>query len=250
VAALSWPSTSRPAIRLRLGPPADLVDHGVGQLDDMEMVHHHRGVAERGDQDAGVAAPGVQRDRAHPGEPGPRTRAQPGDHGPGGAVSDDVQQPATFDVDQAGDIPGGRGRSGPTKPVSSKPRAATPCRRAGSSINGRPCSRTACNINVSDLNASNRFYRDILGLDHIIYLEPGKPQPMANGNLGDAMLMPDGSQYEGTDMDFRAVFLGIRSVPEHPSISSNGSCLATALRASQLRSTTSTPPDFGQSTSV
>jgi hypothetical protein len=28
---------------------------------------------------------------------------------------------------------------------------------------------------------------------------------MANGNLGDAMLLPDGSQYEGTDIDFRAV---------------------------------------------
>jgi catechol 2,3-dioxygenase-like lactoylglutathione lyase family enzyme len=73
-----------------------------------------------------------------------------------------------------------------------------------------------CNINVSDLNAANRFYRDVLGLDHIIYLEPGKSQPMANGNLGDAMLMPDGSQYGGTDMDFKAVFLGIRSDSRTP----------------------------------
>jgi PQQ-like domain len=41
--------------------------------------------------------------------------AQPGGHGLGGAVSDDVQQPATFDVDQPSDIPGGRGRGGPKK---------------------------------------------------------------------------------------------------------------------------------------
>jgi catechol 2,3-dioxygenase-like lactoylglutathione lyase family enzyme len=73
-----------------------------------------------------------------------------------------------------------------------------------------------CNINVSDLNASNRFYRDVLGLDHIIYLEPDKPQPVSNGNLGDRMMNPDGSLYEGTDMEFRAVFLGIRSDSRTP----------------------------------
>jgi hypothetical protein len=43
---------------------ADLVDHRVGQLDGVEVVHDHGGVAERGCQRAGVAAPGVQRDRA------------------------------------------------------------------------------------------------------------------------------------------------------------------------------------------
>ncbi|MFN8108893.1 MAG: VOC family protein [Thermoleophilia bacterium] len=73
-----------------------------------------------------------------------------------------------------------------------------------------------CNINVSDLNASNRFYRDLLGLDHIIYLEPNEVQPMANGNLGDRMMLADGSPYDGTDMDFKAVFLGIRSDTRTP----------------------------------
>jgi hypothetical protein len=44
-----------------LGPPADLIDHRVGQLDGVEVVHDHPGVAQQGDQGAGVAAPGVQR---------------------------------------------------------------------------------------------------------------------------------------------------------------------------------------------
>ncbi|MDN5853695.1 MAG: hypothetical protein L0K86_12800, partial [Actinomycetia bacterium] len=73
-----------------------------------------------------------------------------------------------------------------------------------------------CNINVSDLKASNHFYRDILGLDHIIFLEPGRPQPLTNGNLGDQMLMPDSSRYDGTEMDFRAVFLGVRTDTRTP----------------------------------
>jgi hypothetical protein len=30
-----------------LGPPADLVDHRIGQPDGVEVAHHHGGVAER-----------------------------------------------------------------------------------------------------------------------------------------------------------------------------------------------------------
>ena len=54
-----WLAASMPQGGL-LGPPADLVDHRVGQLDGVEVVHHHPGVAKRCHQRAGVAAPGVQ----------------------------------------------------------------------------------------------------------------------------------------------------------------------------------------------
>jgi hypothetical protein len=60
-----------------LDPSADLVDHGVGQLDGVEVVHDHPGVGKRCDQGAGVATPWVQGDRADPGQPvpGPGRRA-------------------------------------------------------------------------------------------------------------------------------------------------------------------------------
>jgi hypothetical protein len=46
-----------------LGPPADLVDHRVGQPDGVEVVHHHPGMSKRSYQRAGIAAPGIQRHR-------------------------------------------------------------------------------------------------------------------------------------------------------------------------------------------
>jgi len=64
-----------------LGPPAGLVDHRVGQLDGVEVVHDHPGVAKRGDQGAGIAAPGVQRDRPQPARTAdarPASRSRPG----------------------------------------------------------------------------------------------------------------------------------------------------------------------------
>lgn len=73
-----------------------------------------------------------------------------------------------------------------------------------------------CNINVSDLKRAHAFYRNILGLDHIIYLEPGEPQPVTNGNLGDSFAKPDGSPAGNTEMDFRAVFLGVRTDSRTP----------------------------------
>jgi hypothetical protein len=48
-----------------LGPAADLIDHGVGQPDGVEVVHDHPGMAKGGDQGAGIAAPWVQRHRTH-----------------------------------------------------------------------------------------------------------------------------------------------------------------------------------------
>jgi hypothetical protein len=95
-----------------LGPPADLVDHRVGQLDGVEVVHDHGRVAKWDDQRAGVPAPGVQRDRADAGQPvmGPSTK--PAGHRGPGAVGHHLQQPATLQVDQAGDLPGRRSAGG------------------------------------------------------------------------------------------------------------------------------------------
>jgi hypothetical protein len=50
------------------------------------VIHHHGGVAERGDQGAGIAAPGVQGDRAALGQPGTGSGAKPAGHGGPGAV--------------------------------------------------------------------------------------------------------------------------------------------------------------------
>jgi hypothetical protein len=56
-----------------LGPPADLVDRRVGQLDGVEVVYDDGGVAERCDQGAGIPAPGVQRNRGDLGQPAGRS---------------------------------------------------------------------------------------------------------------------------------------------------------------------------------
>jgi hypothetical protein len=91
-----------------LGPPADLVDHRVGQPDGVEVVHHHRRMTEWGRQGAGIAAPRVQRDRGDLGQPVAWSGMQPAVDGGSGAVGHQVQQPAALQVDQPGDPPGGR----------------------------------------------------------------------------------------------------------------------------------------------
>jgi hypothetical protein len=91
-----------------LGPPADLVDHHVGQPDGMKVVHHHGGVAEWCDQGAGIAAPGVQGHRSHPGQPASRLGAEPAVHRGPGPVGHQVQQSSVLQVDQPGDPSGGR----------------------------------------------------------------------------------------------------------------------------------------------
>jgi hypothetical protein len=90
----------------QLGPAADLVDHRVGQLDGVEVIHDHGGVAEPCDQRAGVAPPGVDRDRADPGQPAVRSGSEPAVHRGPGAVGHHIQQPAALQIDQAGHIPG------------------------------------------------------------------------------------------------------------------------------------------------
>jgi hypothetical protein len=96
-----------------LHPPADLVDDRVGQSDGVEVVDDHGGMPKRCGKGAGVAAPGIEGDRGDLRQPAGRTGAQPGVHGPAGAVGHYAQQPAAVKVDQAGDIPGRRGRGGP-----------------------------------------------------------------------------------------------------------------------------------------
>jgi hypothetical protein len=86
-----------------------LVDHRVGQPDGVEVVHHHGRMAKRGHQGAGIPTPGVQRDRADPGQPVIRSGTKPAGHRSPGAVGHQVQQPAPLQVDQTGDPPGGFG---------------------------------------------------------------------------------------------------------------------------------------------
>jgi hypothetical protein len=69
-------------------------------------------MAKRCDQRAGVAAPGVQRDRADAGQPPSGPSAEPAIHRGLGAIGHQVQQPAALQVDQAGHKPGGRGPGG------------------------------------------------------------------------------------------------------------------------------------------
>jgi hypothetical protein len=91
---------------------ADLVDHQVGQPDGVEVVHHHPGMAQRGDQRARIAAPWIQRDRGDLGQPVAGTAAEPAVHRGPGAVGHHIQQPATLEIDQASDVPSRRQAGG------------------------------------------------------------------------------------------------------------------------------------------
>ena len=51
-----------------------------------EVVHHHGGVAQRCDQGAGIAAPGVEGDRGDLAQPVAWPGMEPGAHGGPGAV--------------------------------------------------------------------------------------------------------------------------------------------------------------------
>lgn len=73
-----------------------------------------------------------------------------------------------------------------------------------------------CNINCSDLRRSYRWYRDVIGLDTGMYVAPGRPQPIANGSLGDALANPDGSAYTGDSMEFAANLLVPRNDWRNP----------------------------------
>jgi hypothetical protein len=89
-----------------LGPPADLIDHRVGQLDGVEVVHDHGRMPKRCHQGAGVATPGVEGDRADLGQPGSGPSTKPAVHRGPGPVGHHIQQPTTLQIHQASDVPG------------------------------------------------------------------------------------------------------------------------------------------------
>jgi hypothetical protein len=90
-----------------LHAPADLIDHRVGQPDGVEVIDDHPGVPKRCNQRAGVAPPGVDRDRGDPDQPVTRPGMKPAVHRGRGTVGHQIQQPATLQVHQAGHIPSG-----------------------------------------------------------------------------------------------------------------------------------------------
>ena len=71
--------------------------------------------------------------------------------------------------------------------------------------------RCIIDINCTNLKRSYQFFRDVVGLDTGMYVAPGRPQPIANGSLGDALRNADGSDYTGAEMEFAANLL----VPRH-----------------------------------
>ena len=114
-----------------LGPPADLVDHRVGQLDGVEVIHHHPGVAKWCHQHARVAAPGVQGDRADAGQPVMGPSVQPAADGGPGAVGHHIQQMTLLQVDQASDPLGGRQVGGLEEAGLVQPEPAHPVQARG-----------------------------------------------------------------------------------------------------------------------
>ena len=62
------------------------------------------------------------------------------------------------------------------------------------------------NNNCRDIHRSFAFYRDVLGFDMQIRLNPSDPQPQSNGSLGDTIRNPDGSIYTGL-VDFDAAIM-------------------------------------------
>jgi catechol 2,3-dioxygenase-like lactoylglutathione lyase family enzyme len=73
-----------------------------------------------------------------------------------------------------------------------------------------------CNLNVRNLEKSYIFYRDVIGLDLTVYLEPPEPQPTHNGSLGDMLRNPDGSEFTDGQMLLAATLMGIRTDTRNP----------------------------------
>ena len=68
--------------------------------------------------------------------------------------------------------------------------------------NGPPDTVTGPNVNCRNIHRSYDFYRNVLGLDMQIRLNPSNPQPGTNGSLGDTVRTPKGEIYTGlTDFD-------------------------------------------------
>lgn len=83
---------------------ADVIDHAVGEADDVEVMTMVAG--RRCMPTAWRSRGGVERDHPNPGEPLWRAAAQPADHGLGGAVLHDVEQPTIGGIDQRRHVEG------------------------------------------------------------------------------------------------------------------------------------------------
>jgi hypothetical protein len=93
--------------QIALDAAADLVDTGVGQPDQVEVIGDQPDVAQppaiAGDGGL-VAGVRIDRDLADGRDPGSVTLIEPGLHGRGGTTRHDIEQPASADVDHAGDV--------------------------------------------------------------------------------------------------------------------------------------------------
>lgn len=68
--------------------------------------------------------------------------------------------------------------------------------------NGAPDTVAGPNVNCRDIHRSFAFYRDVMGFDMQIRLNPSTPQPGTNGSLGDTVRTPKGEIWTGlTDFD-------------------------------------------------
>jgi catechol 2,3-dioxygenase-like lactoylglutathione lyase family enzyme len=68
--------------------------------------------------------------------------------------------------------------------------------------NGAPDTVAGPNVNCRDIRRSFAFYRDVMGFDMQIRLNPSTPQPGTNGSLGDTVRTPKGEIWTGlTDFD-------------------------------------------------
>ena len=91
---------------LLLGPTPDVVDHRVGQLDAMETVHGDDGVGQEGEDPVEVAPVGIDGDGLDVASPGRRALGEPVAHVVSVAAPDDVEEPPSEYVDEAGDVEG------------------------------------------------------------------------------------------------------------------------------------------------
>ncbi len=94
------------AEHLLLHPAPHVVHGGVGQANGVEVVQHHGGVAELGEQAVGVAPERIEGDHVDVGPPVLVPLRQPGLDHRTAAAQGDVEQPSPVEVDEAGDVGG------------------------------------------------------------------------------------------------------------------------------------------------
>jgi len=97
---------------LVLDPPADLVEHPVGDANHMERVGHRLGVGEVRGEPRTVGVGQVESDDLHPPAPANRTLGTPSSQLEGASSLEEVEHPAPVEVDQDGRVDGGVGGVG------------------------------------------------------------------------------------------------------------------------------------------